>query len=126
MVALVVLLSIAVPVRMALGGLLALLNRAPSGRVVAGMEALVRAALAELPVARLWVRAIQPGRTAYVVVHVLLPQGTPLDLTAADRLRGAVIAALGTRHAPLVAEVVFTAVEAYAAPTTGYPAPPAT
>jgi predicted Co/Zn/Cd cation transporter (cation efflux family) len=120
MVALVVLLSIAIPVRMAFAGLLALLNRAPSAPVVAGMEALVRAALGDLPVARLWVRAIQPGRTAYVVVHVLLPPETPLDLAAADRLRGAVIAALGARHAPVVADVVFTAVEAYAAPTTGY------
>jgi hypothetical protein len=107
---------------MALSGLLALLNRAPSAPVVAGMEALVRAALGELPVTRLWVRAIQPGRTAYVVVHVLVPPGTPLDIAAADRLRGAVIAALGARHAPVIADVVFTAVEAYAAPTAGYPA----
>jgi predicted Co/Zn/Cd cation transporter (cation efflux family) len=125
MVALVVLLSLAVPVRTALAGLLALLNRAPSAPVVAGMEALVRAALGDLPVTRLWVRAIQPGRTAYVVVHVLVPRDAPLDLAAADQLRGAVIAALGARHAPVIADVVFTAVEAYAAPTAGYPAPAA-
>ena len=49
---------------------------------------------------RLWVRAVQPGRTAYVVVHVLVPPGTALDLATADRLRGAVIAALAARHAP--------------------------
>ena len=84
------------------------------------MEALARGALGGLPVARLWVRAIQPGRTAYVVVHVLVPPGTDLDLAAADRLRGAVIAALTARHAPVVVDVVFTAVEAYAAPTAGY------
>ena len=120
MVALVVLLSIAVPVRMAATGLLALLNRAPAAEVVAGMEALARGALGGLPVARLWIRAIQPGRTAYVVVHVLVPPGTALDLAAADRLRGAVIAALTARHAPVVVDVVFTAVEAYAAPTAGY------
>ena len=125
MVAIVILLSGPVPVRMALGGLLALLNRAPSGTVVAGMEAEVRRALGDLPVTRIWVRAIQPGRTAYVVVHVLVPPGTGLDLAAADRLRGAVIAALAGRYAPVVADVVFTAVEAYAAPTAGYTAGPA-
>ena len=120
MVALVVLLSIAVPVRMAATGLLALLNRAPAVEVVSGMEALARGALDGLPVVQLWVRAIQPGRTAYVVVHVLVAPGTGLDLAEADRLRGAVIAALAGRHAPAVVDVVFTAVEAYAAPTAGY------
>ena len=55
-----------------------------------------------------------------MVVHVLVPPGTDLDLAAADRLRGAVIAALTARHAPVVVDVVFTAVEAYAAPTAGY------
>lgn len=120
MVALVVLGSIAVPVRMAAAGLLALLNRAPSAPVVAGMEALARGALGPLPVRRLWIRAAQPGRTAYVTVHVLLPEGTDLRLAEADRLRGAVIAALAERHAPAVIDVVFTAVEAFAAPTVGY------
>ena len=42
MVALVVLVSIAIPVRMALNGLLALLNRAPARGVVADMEAAAR------------------------------------------------------------------------------------
>jgi predicted Co/Zn/Cd cation transporter (cation efflux family) len=122
MVALVVLVSIAVPVRMAGTGLMALLNRAPAPHVVAGMEAAVRGALGDLPLARLYVRAIQPGRTTYVVVHALVPPGTPLALDHADRLRGAVIAALAARHAPVIVDVVFTGVEAYAAPTTGYTA----
>jgi predicted Co/Zn/Cd cation transporter (cation efflux family) len=120
MVALVVLLSIVVPVRMAATGLLALLNRAPAAPVVAGMEALARAALGDLPVRRLYVRAIQPGRTAYVVVHVLLPESTALDLATADRLRHALVAALAARHAPVIVDVVFTAEEAFAAPTTGF------
>ncbi len=122
MVALVVLLSLAVPVRMAWGGLLGLLNRAPSAEVVAGMRALVLAALGDLPVRTVWIRAIRPGRTAYVVVHVLLPEGTPLDLAAADRLRAAILAALVARHAPLVVDTVFTANETFAAPTAGYTA----
>jgi len=122
MVALVVLVSIAVPVRMAGTGLMALLNRAPAAPVVAAMEAAIRGALGDLPLARLYVRAIQPGRTTYVVVHALLPPGATLDLAAADRLRGAVIAALAARHAPVIADVVFTGVEAFAAPTTGFTA----
>jgi predicted Co/Zn/Cd cation transporter (cation efflux family) len=122
MVALVILASVAIPIRMALTGLAALLNRAASPSVVAGMEALARAALGDLPVERLWIRAIQPGRTAFVTVHVLVPEGTALGLAEADRLRGAVIAALAARHAPVVVDVVFTAVEAFAAPTAGYTA----
>lgn len=119
MVALVVLVSIAIPVRMALSGLLALLNRAPAATIVADMESDVRHALGDLPVARLWVRAIRPGRTAYIVVHAVLPPGAVLDLATADRLRGAIIAALAARHRPMVADVVFTGVEAYAAPAAG-------
>ena len=119
MVALVVLVSIAVPVRMAAGGLLALLNRAPAPALVADMESAVRSALGDLPVRRLWVRAIRPGRTAYIVVHAVLAPETPLDLPASDRLRGAIIAALAARHGPMLADVIFTAVEAYAAPIAG-------
>ena len=124
MVALVVLLTLAVPVRMAAAGLLALLNRAPAAPLVAGMEAEVRAALGPLPVRRIWVRAIQPGRTTYAVVHVLVPPGTVLDLAEADRLRGVVTGALVARHAPVLVEVVFTAVEAYAEPATVSAGPP--
>jgi predicted Co/Zn/Cd cation transporter (cation efflux family) len=122
MVALVVLVSLAVPVRMATRGIRALLNRAPDPAVVAGMEAAVRAALGPLPVARLWVRAVQPGRTTYATVHVLVPPDTPLTLPEADTLRAAVIAALAARHPPVVVDVVFTATEAHAAPTAGYTA----
>jgi hypothetical protein len=83
------------------------------------MESAVRSALGDLPVRRLWVRAIRPGRTAYIVVHAVLAPETPLDLTASDRLRGAIIAALAARHGPMLADVIFTAVEAYAAPIAG-------
>lgn len=119
MVALVVLVSIAIPVRMALNGLLALLNRAPAGPVVADMQAVVRAALGDLPVARLWVRAIRPGRTAYIVVHAVLPPGAALDLATADRLRGAIVEGLAARHGPMVVDVIFTGVERYASPAAG-------
>lgn len=120
MVALVVLGTIAVPLRMAGGGLRALLNRGPAAPVAAGMEALAREALGDLPIRRLYIRAVQPGRTAYIAVHVLLPTDAALDLAAADRLRGRVITALAARHGPAIVDVVFTAVEDYAAPTTGF------
>ena len=120
MVALVILFSLAVPVRMAVRGVLALLNRAPRPEVVADMQAAVRRALGELPVERLWVRAVQPGRTTYCSVHALVPPGTPLDLGRADALRGQVISALAARYAPVVVDVVFTGTESYAAPTAGY------
>ena len=73
-------------------------------------------------VGRVWIRAIQPGRIAYCTVHVLVPPDTALDLPGADVLRGRVISALAARHARVVVDVVFTATEAYAAPTTGYTA----
>ena len=120
MVALVVLGTIAVPLRMAGSGLRALLNRGLAAPVAAGMEALAREALGELPIRRLYIRAVQPGRTAYIAVHVLLPTDAALDLAAADRLRGRVITALAARHGPAIVDVVFTAVEDYAAPTTGF------
>ena len=91
---------LAVPVNMAVRGILALLNRAPRPAVVADMEAAVRAALGELPVKRLWIRAVQPGRTTYCSVHVLVPPGTPLDLLHADEMRGQVISSLAARYAP--------------------------
>ncbi len=122
MVALVVLVSLAIPIRMAARGISALLNRAPAPDVVAGMQAAVRTALGTLPVARLWVRAVQPGRTTYCTVHILVPPGTALDLDRSDDLRGRVISALATRHAPAVVDVIFTATEAYAAPTVGFTA----
>ena len=59
-------------------GLLALLNRAPSdagGRRHGGRGPRARSATCRSR--RLWVRAIQPGRTAYVVVHVLVAAAAP-------------------------------------------------
>ena len=120
MVALVILFSLAVPVNMAVRGILALLNRAPRPAVVAEMEAAVHGALGDLPVKRLWVRAVQPGRTTYCSVHVLVPAGTPLDLSRADAIRGRIIPALAAQYAPVVVDVVFTATESYAAPTAGF------
>ena len=68
----------------------------------------------------IYVRTVKPGRTAYVTIHVLLPEDAALDLAAADALRRRVIDALIAAHAPVIVDVVFTAIEEYAAPTAGF------
>ncbi len=74
LVGLVVILTLGVPIRMARRGLLALLQRAPALDVVDSIEGLVRSALADLPIRTLYVRVVQPGRTTYVLIHVLLDE----------------------------------------------------
>jgi predicted Co/Zn/Cd cation transporter (cation efflux family) len=120
LVGVVVLISLGVPIRMAGEGLLALLNRAPPPRVTAAIEAVVRDRLSGLAHRAIYVRTVKPGRTAYVTIHVLLPEDAVLDLAAADALRRRVIDALVAAHAPVIVDVVFTAIEEYAAPTAGF------
>jgi cation diffusion facilitator family transporter len=121
LVTVVVLVSLVVPIRMAGRGIAALLNRAPPEAVTGPIRAAVEEALARLPTRAVYVRTVQPGRATYVTVHALVAEaGEGLDLREADRLRRAVVAALVPRHAPVVVDVVFTAVEDFAAPTTGF------
>ena len=121
LVSLVVLLTLPVPIRMAGRGLMALLQRAPAEAVVAAIEERVRGALAHLPMRALYVRVVQPGRTTYAMVHVLLGEAEAgLDIKGADALRRAVVAAVAARHTPVIVDVVFTAIEEFAAPTTGF------
>jgi predicted Co/Zn/Cd cation transporter (cation efflux family) len=120
LVGVVVLISLGVPIRMAGEGLLALLNRAPPATVTAAIEAVVRDRLSDVPHRAIYVRTVKPGRTAYVTIHVLLPEDAVLDLAAADALRRRVIDALVAAHAPVIVDVVFTAIEEYAAPTAGF------
>ena len=121
LVGLVVILTLGVPIRMARRGLLALLNRAPSADVVDSIDGLVRDALEDLPIRALYVRVIQPGRTTYALVHVLLDEAqATLDISRTDELRRAMVAAIGRRHSPAIVDVVFTAVAEFAVPTTGF------
>lgn len=123
LVAGVVLVSLAVPIRMAGEGIAALLNRAPAEAVTGPIRAAVAEALAGLPLRALYVRTVKPGRTTYVTIHALVAEAAAgMDLAQADALRRRVVAALAAGHAPVVVDVVFTTVEAYAAPTTGYSA----
>ena len=102
-------------------GLMALLQRAPAEEVVAEIEGQVRGALADLPMRALYVRVVQPGRTTYAMVHVLLGEAEAgLDIKGADALRRAVVAAVAARHTQVIVDMVFTAIEEFAAPSTGF------
>jgi predicted Co/Zn/Cd cation transporter (cation efflux family) len=121
LVSLVVILTAGVPIRMAGTGLMALLKRAPATEVVASIDGLVRGALKGLPIRALYIRVVQPGRTTYAMVHVLLGEAEAgLEVKEADELRRAVVAAVASRHAPGIVDIVFTAIEEFAAPTTGF------
>jgi cation diffusion facilitator family transporter len=125
LVALVVILTAAVPVRMAGRSLSALLKRSPDEAVVASVEDLARGALRDLPRRALFVRVLRPGRTTYALVHVLLDSTeSGLDVRRADELRRSVVAAVTSRHAPAIVDIVFTTVDEFAAPTTGFPLQP--
>jgi predicted Co/Zn/Cd cation transporter (cation efflux family) len=90
------------------------------------MDGLVRAALAGLACREIYLRVVRPGRTSYVVVHALLADAEAgLDVRRADGYRRAIIDALASRQAPVVVGVVFTAVDEFAAPTTGFVTRPA-
>ena len=41
-------------------------------------------------------------------------------MARADTLRRAAVAAVAARHAPVILDIVFTTVEEFAAPTTGF------
>jgi predicted Co/Zn/Cd cation transporter (cation efflux family) len=121
LVSLVVIVTLGVPIRMAGRGLMALLKRAPAAAVVTSIEELVRGALAGLPMRALYVRVVQPGRTTYAMVHVLLREAeAALDIKRAGALRRAAVAAVAARHTPVILDLVFTTVEEFAAPTTGF------
>ncbi|GHC30688.1 cation diffusion facilitator family transporter [Aidingimonas halophila] len=111
----VVLLCLGVPVRMASGAILELLNRTPPRAVSAPVHAAVVHALAELPTSRVRVRMVRPGRTLYVVVHVVLPETYRISsLRELDALRERVDGEVRKAYATPVIDVVFTADDRWA------------
>ena len=103
----VVVVSISVPARMAWKAIMELLNRTPSVTIADEMKAIVESELEGLPVSRLWVRVIQPGRSRMVGVHVQLPGDYPVTLEALDSVREGTAAALRARHQPLTLDMIF-------------------
>ena len=130
LVTVVVLISVSIPVRMAWQALMELLNRAPPPEVRGPIAALVRKELGELPSRKVYVRMIRPGRTLYVAVHVLLSGDFPVsDLGTLDAIRDRVDQAVRRIHPNVFVEVVFTADERWAAPSSAVaewaaPSPP--
>lgn len=117
LVALVVLISLAVPVRMAWLALTALLNRSPPPAVRDALAGTVRDALSGLPVEAVYVRAIRPGRSFYIAVHVVLPATFAIDgLGSLDAVRAQVQGAVRRRHGAALVDVLFTADPRWAAP----------
>jgi cation diffusion facilitator family transporter len=113
----VVLLTIAVPLREARDAIGGLLNEAPDDAKVAEVRADVAGALTGLGEERFYLRVLKPGRTTYVLVHVLVAEGgRGLTVTEADAFRERILVALAPRHAPLDLDVVFTGDPVFAAP----------
>ena len=117
LVIIVVLISISVPVRMAWQALMELLNRTPSPKVVEQVEEIVKKCTAKLPVQKIYVRVIQPGRTRMVMVHLVLPADFPIEgLPSLDAVRMETLNELKNAHLATVLDVVFTADPAWGAP----------
>lgn len=109
LVLVVIAFSISVPVRMSWSALLELINRTPSPGLLAEVRATVEEKVAHLPVQRLWVRVLQPGRTRMVMAHVVLPPDhTVVPLSGLDAIRAETLAALEASHRPVVLDMVFT------------------
>lgn len=110
LVLILVLVFISVPIRMAWQALMELLNRALSPEVLKQARELIVQHTAGLPVQRLYVRAIQAGRTRMIMTHVVLPTTfRPDSLTQFDTIRQATHAALQRMHRPVILDMVFTA-----------------
>ena len=117
LVIIVVLISISVPVRMAWQALMELLNRTPSPKVVEQVEEIVKKCTARLPVQKLYVRVIQPGRTRMVMVHLVLPADFHIEgLPSLDVVRIETLRELKNAHLATVLDVVFTADPTWGAP----------
>jgi predicted Co/Zn/Cd cation transporter (cation efflux family) len=109
MVIVLVLVTIWIPARFAWQALMELLNRTPSAAILERVRGLVSRVLAEVPVERVFVRVLQPGRTRFVVVHLVLPPDFPVSLPDLDAIRARIWAALQAEHPTSVVDVLFTA-----------------
>lgn len=124
LVAGVVLVFLGVPVRMARQSILELLNRAPDEAFERRVNAAVDEALASLPVRERHVRMVRPGRTLYVLVHVVLSERFALDgVEQLDAIRARLDAAVRRLHSPVMVDAVFTADRRWAEPSAGVQSP---
>jgi predicted Co/Zn/Cd cation transporter (cation efflux family) len=107
--------TIWIPLRLTWQALMEILNRAPSHEVRSRVRSAVESQLGDLPVRRLYVRVVQPGRTRYVSIHVILPADYVLPgLPALDEIRARTWEALQPDHPGTFLDMVFTADERWA------------
>ena len=104
----VVLLSIAIPVRIAWRAMMGLLNRSAAPDVVETARSAVREGLAGLPVRDVAVRVIKPGRMHMIGAHVLLEAGSSPDMVALDAARGRVGDTLLAHDPNVIVDLIFT------------------
>jgi cation diffusion facilitator family transporter len=117
LVAFVVLVCLAVPIRIAWRALMELFHRAPPESVSGPVTATIREALAGLPARKIHVRMARMGRTIYASVHVVLPRDHTIDgLAALDAIRKRLDGALRLSHPNVIADLMFTAEERWAEP----------
>ena len=117
LVLVVVLISISVPVRMAWQALMELLNRTPSRDIYQEVEDIVRNSTTHLPVQKLYVRVIQPGRSRMVLVHVVLPIEFQVDgLAMLDAIRSETLEKLKKAHLATALDMIFTTDVLWGAP----------
>lgn len=116
LVVILCLVTIGVPGRIAYNALMEFLNRTPSPELLARVRALIEGVLADLPVRRLTVRVIQPGRTRLVSAHVLLDPGHDGSLGLLDETREKADAALKAEYPSTAVDLIFTADERWSAP----------
>jgi cation diffusion facilitator family transporter len=101
-------ISISVPVRMAWGALMELLNRAPAPKIINEVRRIIQSATKELPVQNLFVRVVQPGRTRIAIAHVILPVDCKASLAELDAVQEKAQSALQEAYAETTAELIFT------------------
>lgn len=121
LVGIVVCISLGIPIRLTWNSLMALLNRAPSSKIRQPIVSAIHSAISDLTTTDVHVRMIQPGRTPYMLVHVLLSEnGHQLTTKDLDSYRIRILEAVLEVHKPVVIDVVFTTNKKFAVPTTGF------
>ncbi len=116
----VVLFCLSMPFRMASDAIKELLNRAPPRRVREPVHDAVESVLAQWAAHDFSLRMVRPGRTLYLLVHVVLPVNSQAAaISEQDRIRAELHEHLCRIAQPLVLDVVFTGDARWAAPGKG-------
>ena len=116
----VVLFCLSMPFRMASDAIKELLNRAPPKRVREPVHDAVASVLGKWAAHDFSLRMVRPGRTLYLLVHVVLPEDSQAEgINEQDRIRNELHDHLRRIAQPLVLDVVFTGEARWAAPGNG-------